>query len=66
MDKLFKVFHKPTGKHFGDPGFWDRNDEKHLEDHLFIGPTGRVFWSQFDGLKEITNDCELTFTPPAI
>lgn len=55
---IFTVFHKPTGKVFGTDGFWE-DHAKHLESHLLIGPTGRVFWEQHNGLKEITDECEL-------
>lgn len=60
MSNLFEVFHKPTGKVFGQDGFWE-GLEAHLESHLLIGPTGRIFWHQFDGLVEMTDDCELRF-----
>lgn len=63
--EIFAVFHRPTGKTFGSADFWGDNADgkKHLESHLLIGPTGRVFWYQHDGLREITAECDLTLFP---
>lgn len=61
---LFSVYYKPEGRIFGEDGFWeDRFSRQHLDEHLMVSPSGRVFWKQYDGLKEITDQCEVRLNP---
>ena len=62
MSHLFRVKHKVVGDFIDES--W-ANDLQHLESHLLIGPTGRVFWMQWDGLKELTADVEVIWTRSA-
>lgn len=59
MTPLFRVKHKEAGDFIDER--W-KDDARHLEDHLLIGPTGRVFWLQWDGMKELTNEVEVIWT----
>ena len=62
---VFRIWNKEWKQYIDDPKRWGESEAnlKHLEDHLFVGPTGRVFWLQHDGLKELTNEVEIRWQP---
>jgi len=54
--RLFKVYSISLQKFYGEPGFWD--DEEELSRRLFVSPDGRVRFFLANGdFKDITNDC---------
>jgi hypothetical protein len=54
---LFRVFWR--GMEVGvDTNCWASHPE-HVDDHLFITRTGRVFWLSHAGMGEITDECRL-------
>lgn len=43
-----------------------QNHPEHLEENLFLSPSGRVFWRSHQGIEDITADCrvEIVAAPP--
>lgn len=56
----FRVWHKERQQYFDDLEWWGHPEHgTHLMTHLFVTMDQRVMWSQFDGVKDITSDCEI-------
>ena len=55
MKQLYKVWWQ--GNLVG-VDIWQNNPE-HLDDHLFLSSSGRVFWLSHKGIEDITADCRV-------
>lgn len=58
---LYRVWHKERKVYFDHPSFWGEHAD-HLSRTLLVNMDGRVFWFQWDGLKDITDEVEVHWT----